>query len=140
MVLGVVSLETLELICVGMAPTIVAWALNREREPYGPLSVAALNFAGIVPFLPDSLGMGQGPFADAGLLSDSFVWLVMYGAAAIGWLFYLGVPPLAAALSQSRADRLAVRLRRRQKELVIEWGPDIAGKPAPREGSAPEAG
>ena len=134
-------MPTLELIAVGMAPTVVAWALHRESEAYAALCVGPLNFAGIVPFLGDSFGGATTLFAGNGVLSNNFVWFTIYGAAAVGWLIYLALPPIVAAASVFRAERRVVRLRERQRELVIEWGGEVAGKTPPPEASpdAPEA-
>ncbi len=139
LVLGLVSIPTLELIAVGMAPTVVAWALNREKEPYGPLCVGALNFAGIVPFLPETFGGATTLFAGSGVLVNNFVWFTIYGAAAVGWLIYLALPPIFAAAAIYRAERRVARLRERQRELIVEWGEEVAGGAAPRrEGAAEE--
>ena len=31
------------------------------------------------------------------VLTDPFAWLVMYGAAGLGWTLYYGIPPAVAA-------------------------------------------
>ena len=46
----------------------------------------------------------------------------MYGAAAIGWLFFLGLPGVVTMLRTLNAKRRVNALREDQKELLSEWG------------------
>ena len=38
------------------------------------------------------------------VLTDPFAWLVMYGAAGLGWAFYYGIPPAVAGWVILRAE------------------------------------
>src|SRR5260370_38447326 len=81
----------------------------------------------------------------AGLgLSDSFVWLVMYGAAASGWMICAATPTLARFCLELQANN-----KRRALEVLgtasrREWGDAVAGgqkqkgQPATDAEAAPE--
>ena len=110
---------------VGLLPTMGAWIADRGRRPYLALCVASTNLCGIVPIALDRLRDGaSGPLVQS--LADPTAWLVMYGGAGIGWLLYLGIPPLVQASIIRRIRRQRHRLLRRQRQLAEEWGDAFA--------------
>jgi hypothetical protein len=54
----------------------------------------------------------------------------MYSAAAIGWLLYLGLPPLVSMFLRIHADQRTSSLRASQAALVKEWGKGVADRTA----------
>jgi hypothetical protein len=64
----------------------------------------------------------------ADILSRPVNWLIMYGAAAIGWVLFLGMPSLARIFVDIRADQLQQDLKARAAHLVQDWGDDVTGK------------
>ncbi len=62
------------------------------------------------------------------LLSRPIHWLTMYGAAAIGWLIYLGMPAIARVIIDVRADHAQHQLKARASNLVEAWGQEVTGQ------------
>ncbi len=127
--LSLVFMPTAMVVAAGMIPTLVAYLIDRDPEKTAPLTVGALNFVGCMVFV---ISLWQGSHTIAGamrLLSDPFVWFAMYGAAAVGWAVYYGVPPMVAAWIAMRAESRIQSLRDEQANLVKEWGPEVRGEP-----------
>jgi hypothetical protein len=73
----------------------------------------------------------------AALLSDPMVWLVMYGAAAAGWLICAATSPLARLCLELQAAQKRRALEALAKAIRQEWGEEVAGGPTnPAAGSA----
>lgn len=125
--IGLMALPTTILFIVGMIPTMVALVADRDPEKYAPMIVGSLNFCGVMPFAI-SLWRNAHTIGHAlRLLSDPYTWLVMYSAAALGWVLFYGVPPTVTAIIVFRNEAEIKRMKDRQTELVEEWGPEVAG-------------
>ena len=89
------------------------------------LTVAPLNLAGTAPYCLQ-LWFGIDTMHALGtFLGDVWVWLVMYLAAAFGWLLYLGMPVIVHFLLERSIDRRKARLAQIQKKLRAEWGDEV---------------
>ncbi|HYC04569.1 MAG TPA: hypothetical protein VED40_14845 [Azospirillaceae bacterium] len=129
--LGVVVLPTTVLMGAGLIPTLVAALVDRDPEKSAALTVGAMNLCGVMPFAIELWQSGHTLDLALGLLATPYTWLVMYGAAAIGWGFYFAIPPLVAGFVTMRDEDKARRLEQERDALVEEWGPEVAGLPAP---------
>lgn len=107
----------------GLAPTLTAALIDRDPEKHAAVSVGALNVAGLSPYV---VRMFTYPGAAQQMMSDMFVWFVVYASAAVGWGFYLGFPIIAVRLADLRAEWRARDLKRRQEKLIEDWGPEVA--------------
>ncbi|NKB48926.1 MAG: hypothetical protein GKS02_06125 [Alphaproteobacteria bacterium] len=124
----VVAAPALILLFVGMAPTAVAIFIDREPEKHAAISVAILNFAGLSPYLADFI-LGAATFSQAiALVSNVFVLVVIYGAAAAGWVLVLLLPPVSAIVLGVVTDGRIETLRKEQKQLIEDWGEGVAGR------------
>ena len=113
---------------VGMAPTAVAIFIDRDPQKNASISVATLNIAGLSPYLVDFI-LGTASFNKAiGLVTDVFVLVVIYGAAAAGWVLVLILPPVSAIVLAVMADSRIAALRKEQRQLVEDWGEGVAGR------------
>ncbi len=85
-VIAVVLLATVPVVAMfigaGLAPTLTAALIDRDPEKHAAVSVGALNVAGLSPYV---IRMFAHPGAAQQMLSDMFVWFVVYAAAAVGW-------------------------------------------------------
>jgi len=123
----VFTLPTVLILCVGMLPTMAAFIIDRRREKYTTLCVGSMNFVGVIPFLA-TLWQEDHSFDMAfTILADPFGWLMMLGAAGIGWAIYFVAPNLVSMVMAARIEQRIERLKNRQTELVEEWGPGVAG-------------
>ena len=124
----VVAAPAVIVLFVGMAPTAVAIFIDRDREKHAAISVAALNFAGLSPYLADFvLGTASLNHAIA-LVSNVFIMVVIYGAAAAGWVLVLLLPPVSAIVLDVITESRIQRLRKEQKQLVEDWGEGVTGR------------
>lgn len=136
-VLLLAALPTAMVLAVGLAPTLVALIVDTTPGRYLMRCVAGLNLAGILPFLHKLWLGGHSMGAAFSIVSDLYAWLVIYSAAAIGWLLFLGVPGAVAVFRQLNARRRIYILREQQRMLLAEWGDAIL---PPGETRRPAAG
>ena len=93
---------------VMMVPTIVIYALDRTREKYFAITVGLLNVCGAMPAEVHLWQRGQTYDAAFDIVGDPFYWLMAYGAASVGWVIYLGLPPIFShAAPDSRPPSVA---------------------------------
>ena len=122
----IVSLPTVLLLFFGMLPAIVAYVVDPSRNKTSTICVGAMNFAGVFPYLL-SLWTGIHSIDVAlGILTDIFALMVMYSAAAAGWMVFMAVPPVVGVLMSGMDRRRIAALRARQKRAVKEWGKGVA--------------
>lgn len=124
---ALVVLPTTMIFGVGMIPTIVAYMIDRDPEKPAPIIVGGLNFCGCMPFAIMLWQQGHGMSIAMKMLANPLTWLVMYGAAALGWAFYYGIPPAVANAEIRSAEKRVEELRMTKSELVQQWGPEVAG-------------
>lgn len=124
---ALVVMATTILFVIGMIPTAVAFVIDRDPEKPAPITVGSLNFCGCLPFAINLWLQGNTMSKLGGLLANPMSWLIMYGAAAVGWAFYFGIPPMVASAEVMRSEKRIAELRQRKAELVGAWGPEVAG-------------
>jgi hypothetical protein len=119
-------MPTLVLLIAGLIPTYVAFATDNDPQKSGAVSVCAMNFAGIVPFIIDLWSKGQTMPNAFHILGDSNSWLIILGASAIGQLVVYAIPQALATLTLTHAESRAKALRKNLDALKESWGPDVA--------------
>ena len=122
MVAVVTALATVPIVLLGMIPTAVAFFVDRNPHKAAAISVAGTNFAGVAPFVAV---LWRGPntlYHSIAILSDVYSWLAMYGAAALGWLLFLALPPIATAILNIFSAQRIAGLEAQQAKLRDEWG------------------
>ncbi len=139
---------TVILVLLGMAPTIVAYVVDRSPQRYSAICVGGMNVAGLMPFVLD-LWAGMHTVGEAfDILTNVFSLLIIFGAAGFGWMLFLIIPPVVSTVLVEMAKRRADQCRTIQADLVEEWGQEVAtqedefGATPPDEGEAaqlPEA-
>ncbi len=127
LVVGLFTLPTILILGIGMLPTIGAMISDRRKEKYATLCVGAMNFTGVLPFMITLWTEDHSYERAFVMIADPFTWLVMYGAAAIGWAIYFVAPGIVGMFIGMRTEQRIQKLRRRQRDLVEEWGPGVAG-------------
>jgi len=124
----VVALPTVPIVLLGMIPTAVAAFVERGPQKTAAICVAGLNFAGVAPFVAV---LWKGPntlYHSIAILSDAYSWLAMYGAASLGWLLCLALPPIAASILKIVSAQQIADLHAQQAKLREEWGIGSARK------------
>lgn len=123
------SLPTVTLLFFTTLPTLGAWASEKGSNKYAWLCVGGFNFAGVIPYL-FTLWFGVHTLDESfNMLADAGVLMWAYGCSAIGWLFYMGTPPVVAAWLSFTTERRVAALKAAQKKLIEEWGDEVAKKP-----------
>jgi len=123
--LGLFVLPTLILFLVSMAPTLVTYVMDRRSEKYAAFSVGCMNFCGTLPYALD-LWLNDHSIDHTGfILSDPLAWIVMYGAAAVGWGIHMAAPRMISVVLRFHTERRIEKLKEYQRELVEEWGKEI---------------
>ena len=124
---ALIVLPTTILFGIGMVPTIVAYVADRDPDKSAPITVGGLNFCGCMPFAIEMWKHNHDIVSALKIFGDPVAWLVMYGAAAVGWALYHAIPPVVANAEIGRAERRVQALKQTKVALVQEWGPDVAG-------------
>ena len=129
-------LPTSMILGAAMIPSLVALLIDQDPDKMGAITVASINFCGALPSAM-SLWSGNNSVPHAmSLLSDPMNWMVMYGAAAIGWTIYYVVPPIISGCVVRRHEGEIARLTEHQEKLVAEWGPNVSGPSGQSESSS----
>jgi len=119
-------LPTLILVLLGFIPTYVAFGTDTDQQKSGAVSVGAMNFAGLVPFIIDLIQRGQSMPNVFHILANPDSWLIILGASAIGQMIVYAIPQAIATLTLSQAEQRAKILRTNLDTLKEHWGPDVA--------------
>lgn len=124
---AVAAPATVSLVACGLLPSLVLFVLDRSEGQNTAWTVGSLNMAGVVPFLPALLSREAHALPAANLLGDTTALIVMYAAAAVGWLLIALLPSLFAFLELEEIRQQRESLRRVQARLEQEWGPEVRG-------------
>ncbi len=123
-----VLLPSCIVLTVNMVPTFVAYVVDKSHEKYLAITVGLLNACGTVPALAKLWMQGQSYDAALDISGNPFHWLMAYGAAAIGWVVYLGLPPLLGHYYGITSQARLLNHRRKQEVLVGAWGEEVRGE------------
>lgn len=122
---GLWFLPTVIFLFIALLPTGAAFIVDRSPNKYEWICVGGLNFAGASPFLVN-LWVGRHTVEAAiGQLTDVFNLVTIYGAAGLGWMLYVSLPPVVGAFMQMTAQRRIATLKATQSRLVQQWGPEV---------------
>lgn len=115
------------LVACGLLPSLVLFVLDGSEGQNTACTVGGLNVAGVAPFLPALLSREAHALPAANLLGETTALIVMYAAAAVGWLLVALLPRLFAFLELEETRQKREGLRRVQARLEEEWGPEVRG-------------
>ena len=120
------SLPSVMLLAFGMLPTLVAAIIDRSHRRSATYCVAGMNLCGLFPYLLQLWFKSHSLQAAAAILTDVFALLVIYGAAAFGWLLFVIMPPTIVSFLTVLSQRRVSQLRAMQRKIVEEWGEGVA--------------
>lgn len=124
-------LPSMIVILVGMVPSIVALVVDRSPRKYGTLTIASLNFAGVLPYLVKLWAKSQSLENALNIVVDVFALIVMYGAAGFGWMIFLTIPTFVASIFMVVSQRRVAVLRENQRKIIEEWGESVIRTESP---------
>lgn len=125
-VLLAAALPTALMLSIALLPAICAFIIDRSPGRYATISVGMLNVAGTWPFLLKLWTTGHSAVNAMKIVLDPFAWLIIYSAAAVGWLLYFSFPSCVSMCMSVFAGHRVTQLRQQQKKLIDEWGPEVA--------------
>ena len=121
-----VSLPTALMLTLALMPTFCALVVARSQGYYSALSIGALNIAGTWPFLLKLWLTGHTIANAMTIIINPYAWLMIYGAAAVGWVLCQWFPLFVSSFMSMFSARRVKELERMQKKLIEEWGPEVA--------------
>lgn len=113
------------IIIVALLPSIIAYYYDMTRQRYLFRSVFLSNLTGLMPYLGRMLRYGPSSGALHQVMSDPSAWLIIYGAAMMGWLLVQICPLLAQMMISGYHQSQLARYERLQKRIEEEWGPEV---------------
>lgn len=109
----------------GMIPTFVAYIIDTRPQRYAARTVGYMNFAGAM-FVSSEIWWADNSWQGAlELISYPTNWLIMFGCAALGWVFYYVAPPIVYAYLTVANEVKSKQLQKEQRELIKEWGDEV---------------
>jgi hypothetical protein len=110
---------------IGMLPCIVAYYMDVTKHRYTFKSVFAANLSGMMPFITKIIYTGPSSSLLQEIMGDSTTWVIVYGAAFIGWLLVKVCPMMAQVMVSSAQQAQHMRYEWLQKKLESEWGDEV---------------
>ena len=119
---------TVLLLLIGMAPSIVAYIVDKRPRKVTARSIGYLNFAGCL-YYALKLWTGQNNISGVlELVSEPSALMIMYGSAAVGWMLNFIMVPIMSAFLAVRHEAKNRSISSRQEGLLKEWGSVVKGQ------------
>ncbi|HPF77899.1 MAG TPA: hypothetical protein PLF01_01285 [Alphaproteobacteria bacterium] len=123
----IMFMPTTFLLAVGLLPTFVAIAVDREPGRNKSFTIGAMNFSGCFPYLLGLWTKSNSMDQVMGYIADPKTIIVMYSAAGIGylinWLVTMGVSSILVQRSRMRIKKI----EEEKKALEERWGKHVNG-------------
>jgi len=125
LLMAIVFLPTTFMLSIAMLPTLAAAFVDRSKRKSKAITVGAMNLSGAVPFLLDLWTKGHNFEQAIEIVTNPKAIVVMYAAAAIGYLIDWAMTGIIASLLLQRGKARVKAIKKRQKELVDRWGKEV---------------
>jgi hypothetical protein len=124
-------LPTTIVVLVGIVPSLAALVVDETRQKYLFRSVLGMNLAALWPFLERLWLHGNEVRHAIVIVVDVYTWAVIYGAAGVGWLMFMGLPHAVTTFKEIIARQRVIKLKKIQHDLIEEWGSVLPGGETP---------
>ena len=129
---------TILLLLIGMAPSIVAYIVDKRPRKVTARSIGYLNFAGCL-YYALKLWTEQNTISGVlELVSEPSALMIMYSSAAVGWMLNFVMVPIMSAFLAVRHEAKIRSISKRQDDLIKEWGSVVKGRVTLEGGSTQE--
>ena len=129
---------TILLMVIGMAPSIVAFIVDKRPGKLTARAIGYLNLAGCLPYAI-KLWTGQNTISGVLLLvGEPSALMIMYSSAAVGWMLNFIMTPIMTAYLAVQHEAKARSIGNRQEELIKEWGGEVQGQAAVQPAETPQ--
>jgi len=122
---ALILLPTTLVLVPAMVPTLVARAVDPGPGRHLTITVGSLNLAGALWFVHDIWSAGQSFAAIGPTLGDMIGWLAALVGAGAGWTLHWMMPVISRRIAEAKSSVRLARLRKRQAELVEQWGEPV---------------
>jgi hypothetical protein len=114
-------------VILAVLPTVVAYFMDNAPGKQVTRAIGVCNLAGALPWLLPMLiaGMRMERIEIIPLMTNPKAWIIIYGAAAGGWLLVFLCRFIARFLVVVFLEYKIASLERFQQKLVDEWGQQI---------------
>lgn len=116
------------LVVIGMLPTFAAALIDKDPAKNKTFTIGAMNFAGCFPYLMGLWTVSNTMEKAMDYIANSETIIVMYGAAALGylinWLITMGVASLIIKKSKMRIKKIEDE----KEALEKRWGKEVNGQ------------
>lgn len=113
------------LFMLGMLPTFTAHYVDRSKERNLTKIVFSCNLSGVLPYLSKLWKNGISADSVQQLLADPHVWLVMYFAAAMGYVLVWFFPQMVHFVLETKQRATITALQHKQQVIIDEWGMQV---------------
>ena len=129
---------TILLMVIGMAPSIVAFIVDKRPGKLTARAIGYLNLAGCLPYAI-KLWTGQNTISGVLLLvGEPSALMIMYSSAAVGWMLNFIMTPIMTAYLAVQHEAKARSIGNRQEELIKEWGGEVKGQATVQPAETPQ--
>jgi hypothetical protein len=112
-------------IIIAILPSIVAYYVDVTAERYTFKTIMAANLCGVMPFLEKMLIAGPSNAVLQSIMGSALNWVIIYGAALMGWLLVQICPTLSQVMVVGFHNSQAARIQHLQKKILSEWGNEV---------------
>jgi len=123
----IVFIPTTALLFVGMIPTMVAVVVDRQPGRNKTFTIGVMNFTGCFPYVLDVWLHANSMDYSLSLLAQPKTIIVMYSAAAVGYIIDWGVTLIVSAILVQRSEMRLKRIEKEKKALIDRWGKEVDG-------------
>lgn len=125
--LALVFLPTTMLLFFGMIPSLVAAFVSVRGRGARASTVTAMNLAGCVPYIFKLWSTSNDFEASIDILTSSNALMIIYTAAAFGYLIDWVVTGLVSSFLYQKGIARMKTIKKRQEELAERWGDGVGG-------------
>jgi hypothetical protein len=112
---------------IAMTPTLVTLIADRSKERLKSYTIGFMNFAGAFPFWLDLVTTNHKIDYAINLATQPATIVVIYAAAAIGYLINWSIVGIVANVMVQKANKRVNVIEDRKLELKQRWGDEVTG-------------
>lgn len=126
MMMAIMIMPTTLMLVIGMLPTLVVYFIS-YRQRARVITIGAMNLAGCMPFVY-GLWLGGHDFSRSiSIIMDPQAILIIYAAAAVGYVIDWAVAGVVAAMVYETGKRRQKDIEKRLEGLIDRWDEKVTG-------------
>jgi hypothetical protein len=125
LLLSIHSVYLVLVIIFGILPGMVAVLIDQEKQRYISKIVLAFNLIGLIPYVAKIIRSSMSDVVAIDMMIEPMTWMVIYGAAAIGWMVYWFFPEAGQLINTIMINSKVNKLEDELEALCQEWGEEI---------------